>query len=111
MVVEAGGGVSLLGDPRPPIHTVESLFAEVRQLLNSHADEINLTFDPRFRYPTTINIDYDLSRQDDGFTWVAELRVLEPQDLDDLTRRLGLQGLRVRSERQSRIKSAAGGAM
>jgi hypothetical protein len=60
----------------PSLRTVASLFSEARRAAYSDADEVNVAFDPRFRYPTRIAIDEWRDSIDDEVEWVARLRVL-----------------------------------
>ena len=60
----------------PSLRTVELLFSEARRAIYSDADEVEMEFDPRFRYPTRIRIDEWRDSLDDEVEWVAQLQVL-----------------------------------
>jgi hypothetical protein len=60
----------------PSLRTVELLFSEARQAAYSDADEVDVEFDPRFRYPTRISIDQQRDTFDDEVEWIAQLQVL-----------------------------------
>jgi hypothetical protein len=76
-VVRSTGGH--LDDGRswgPSLRTVELLFFEARRAISSDADEVEMEFDPRFRYPTRIRIDGWRDTIDDEVEWIAQLQVL-----------------------------------
>jgi hypothetical protein len=52
------------------------LFSEARRAIYSDADEVEVEFDPRFRYPTRIRIDDWRDSTDDELEWIATLQVL-----------------------------------
>jgi hypothetical protein len=60
----------------PSLRTVELLFSEARRAIRSDADEVEVEFDPRFRYPTRITIDEWRDSVDDEIEWVAQFQVL-----------------------------------
>ena len=60
----------------PSLRTVRLLFAEARRAIYSDADEVEVEFDPQFRYPTRITIDEWRGGADDEVEWIAQLRVL-----------------------------------
>ena len=60
----------------PSLRTVELLFSEARRAIYSDADEVEVEFDPRFRYPTRIRIDEWRDASDDEVEWIAQLQVL-----------------------------------
>ena len=60
----------------PSLRTVELLFSEARRAIDSDADEVEVEFDPRFRYPTRISIDRRRHTFDDEVEWIAQLQVL-----------------------------------
>jgi hypothetical protein len=51
------------------------LFSEARRATYSDADEVEVEFDPRFRYPTRIAIDEWRGTKDDEVEWIAQLQV------------------------------------
>jgi len=55
---------------------MEILFSEARRAIYSDADEVEVKFDPRFRYPTRITIDERRDSVDDEVEWIAHLQVL-----------------------------------
>lgn len=60
----------------PSLRTMEILFSEARRAIYSDADEVEVKFDPRFRYPTRITIDERRDSVDDEVEWIAHLQVL-----------------------------------
>lgn len=60
----------------PSLRTVQLLFSEARRAIYSDADEVEVEFDPRFRYPTRIRIDDWRDSTDDELEWIATLQVL-----------------------------------
>jgi len=60
----------------PSLRTVQLLFSEARRAIYSDADEVEVEFDPRFRYPTRIWIDDWRDSTDDELEWIATLQVL-----------------------------------
>jgi hypothetical protein len=58
------------------LRTVELLFSEARQRVSSDADQVQVEFDPRFRYPTRIAVDRWRDVYDDEHEWIAQLKVL-----------------------------------
>jgi hypothetical protein len=61
----------------PSLRTVELLFSEARRAIHSDADEVEVEFDPRFKYPTRITIDEWRDGFDEEVEWIAQLEVLQ----------------------------------
>ena len=49
---------------------------EAERAAESQAEEVTVSFDPRFHYPARIDIDRWRGAIDDELAWVAELTVL-----------------------------------
>jgi hypothetical protein len=77
VVRSTGGHLKDGGNWGPALRTVELLFWEARQAAMSDADEVQVEFDPRFRYPAQIRIDQWRDAVDDEIAWEARLRVLK----------------------------------
>jgi hypothetical protein len=60
----------------PSLRTVGLLFSEARRAIYSDADEVEVEFDPRLKYPTRITIDEWRDGADDEVEWIAQLKVL-----------------------------------
>ncbi len=60
----------------PSLRTVELLFLEAGRAIDSDADEVEVEFDPRFRFPSRIAIDKRRNTFDDHVEWIARLQVL-----------------------------------
>ena len=60
----------------PSLRTVELLFSEARRAIYGDADEVEVEFDPRFKFPTRIAIDEWRDSTDDEVEWIAQLQVL-----------------------------------
>lgn len=61
---------------RPEDVTVDVLFDALEQNIGEHPDRFEVTFDPEFGYPVSIDIDIDRSTEDDD--WTFELLDLTP---------------------------------
>jgi len=78
VVVFGAGGVRSWGQPvEPELRKVEMLFAEADRLIRSDAEGVTVRFAPRLGYPARISVDRWRDGQDDEWTWIAVLTVLE----------------------------------
>ena len=60
----------------PALRTVTQLFAEAERAARSDADNVEISFDARFGYPTRIHIDPWIRSADDELDYLAGLEVL-----------------------------------
>jgi hypothetical protein len=78
VVVLASGGVRTEARTvEAEIRTVETLFAEAERLIRSNVDDVKVSFDPQFGYPTVIDVDWYEGVTDDEWTWRAKLSVID----------------------------------
>jgi hypothetical protein len=73
-IESTAGGIDSDGEEvLPRLGTVEMLFSHVETLARGRDDEVRVTFDPRFGYPTSIDVDRFRGVFDDEMTWRAAL--------------------------------------
>ena len=52
-------------------HTIDSLFDVIQDAITDEADQLTLSYDSEFGYPTNVAIDYNVSAIDDEYTLTA----------------------------------------
>ena len=57
------------GSPR--YHTIDGLFDVIQDAITDEADQLTLSYDGEFGYPTNVAIDYNVSAIDDEYTLTA----------------------------------------
>lgn len=78
VVVLASGGLRTEARAvEPEIRTVERLFAEAERLVRSNVDDVKVSFDPQYGYPSIMDVDWYEDVTDDEWTWRAKLSVIE----------------------------------
>ena len=77
-VITAAGGVRSFGRAaEPELRTVETLFAEAERLIRSNAEDVKVSFDIQFGYPSLIVVDRWRDAIDDEWTWRGRLSLAE----------------------------------
>ena len=77
-IIAATGGVrSFEKAVEPELRTVEALFAEAERLIRSNVDDVGVTFDDQFGYPSSIDVDQWRGPLDDEWTWRAKLSAVK----------------------------------
>ena len=66
---KAGDPPVVSGSPR--YHTIDSLFDVIQDAITDEADQLTLSYDGEFGYPTNVAIDRNVSAIDDEYTFTA----------------------------------------
>ena len=66
---KAGDPPVVSGSPR--YHTIDGLFDVIQDAITGEADQLTLSYDGEFGYPTNVEIDYNVSAIDDEYTLTA----------------------------------------
>ena len=76
VVYAESGEMGKAGDPpvisgSPRYHTIDSLFDVIQDAIDNEADQITVSYDSEFGYPTNIELDSDVNAIDDEYTLTA----------------------------------------
>ena len=67
---QSGDPPVVVGSPR--YHTPDSLFDVIQDAITDEADQLTVSYNGEFGYPTNIAIDYDVNATDDEYTATAK---------------------------------------
>ena len=60
-------------------NTIDQAFSSLELLLNGDADKVEVTYDPAYGFPTSIDVDMILNAVDDEFSiYISDFKVLNP---------------------------------
>ena len=76
IVYAESGDSGKSGDPpvvagSPRYHTIDSLFNVIQDAITDEADQLTVSYDSEFGYPTNVEIDYHVNATDDEYTFTA----------------------------------------
>ena len=76
VVYAESGEMGKAGDPpvisgSPRYHTIDRLFDVIQEAIDNEADQITVSYDSEFGYPTNIDIDRNINTIDDEYVLAA----------------------------------------